>query len=86
MKTYILPLILSALLILIGLIIAKIPYAIDNTKNQNTYEACCEGNPCTDTYYTPEDNLCHLTICENMGMDDCTYEGNTTQIYKQYLS
>ena len=36
---------------------------------------CCDGCACSDTYYTPEDNLCHLCMCENLGMKNCTYEG-----------
>jgi len=43
-----------------------------------TYDKCCNGNYCTDTYYTPEDNLCHLSLCENSwftNKKDCIYEG-----------
>ena len=27
---------------------------------QLTYDKCCDGNPCTDTYYSEEDNKCHM--------------------------
>ena len=42
---------------------------------------CCNSNPCTDTYYTPEDNKCHSVLCENMPlMDNCTYDGANKSI------
>ena len=25
---------------------------------------CCNNMTCSDTYYTPQDNLCHLSLCE----------------------
>jgi len=43
-----------------------------------TYIQCCGGNQCTDTYYTPQDNLCHLVLCESSmftNKEDCVYEG-----------
>jgi len=46
--------------------------SIDNTKMQNTYDLCCEGYACTDTYYDPKDNLCHMTNC--MFWENCSYE------------
>ena len=40
---------------------------------------CCDGKPCSDTYYTVEDNLCHLALCEGswdlMFGKNCTYSG-----------
>ena len=42
------------------------------------YLQCCNGIPCIDTYYTIEDNTCHLVLCENnpiANKDDCTYDG-----------
>jgi len=49
-----------------------------------TYEFCCGGNPCSDTYYSKEDGLCHLTLCENnplmKGKSNCTYQSNITTI------
>jgi len=29
-----------------------------------TWDKCCGGNYCSDTYYSKEDNLCHLSLCE----------------------
>lgn len=48
--------------------------------DQNTYIQCCNGNMCSDTYYTPQDNLCHLTLCEStpdpfLNKSECTYKG-----------
>ena len=43
-----------------------------------TYMECCNGTPCTDTYYTAKDNLCHLVLCEQSfftNKSDCVYEG-----------
>ena len=56
-------------------------------KQENMYIQCCNGTPCTDTYYDIKTNLCHLTICELPYLDtpygffnkentpDCVYEG-----------
>ena len=44
-----------------------------------TYDKCCGGNMCSDTYYTPKDNLCHLSLCESSiftNKKDCIYEGS----------
>ena len=43
------------------------------------YNPCCEGcnNTCTDVYFEPLDNLCHLTMCEHSGLPffvNCTYQ------------
>jgi len=41
-------------------------------------EVCCGGSPCTDTYYTLKDNLCHLVLCEKSlftNKSQCTYPG-----------
>ena len=43
-----------------------------------TYLNCCNNSPCSDTYYTPENNLCHLVLCENLyGKNNpkCVYQG-----------
>lgn len=42
------------------------------------YAFCCKGQPCSDTYYTSADNLCHLSLCEQMyfmNRTKCTYKG-----------
>lgn len=30
-----------------------------------TYEKCCDGHFCTDTYYDSEKDLCVLSLCAN---------------------
>lgn len=65
------------------IIIIMIGYLVlINFKNSieeyHTYMNCCEGNVCSDTYYTPEDNKCHLILCEQMPFtkeSECIYEG-----------
>ena len=47
-------------------------------RNANMELQCCDGKQCTDTYYTQEDNLCHLVLCENSlftNKQDCVYPG-----------
>jgi len=42
---------------------------------------CCGGSPCSDTYYTPLDNKCHLVLCEQHtaltfgNLSKCIYDG-----------
>ena len=51
-------------------------HSLNVIKNTNMYIQCCGGQQCTDTYYTAEDNKCHLVLCENsLFMDNCTYDG-----------
>jgi hypothetical protein len=43
-----------------------------------TAEYCCNGCPCSDTYYNSGENLCHLTLCENSpftNKSQCSYIG-----------
>jgi len=46
-----------------------------------TWIECCNGNQCSDTYYTYKDNLCHLSLCEQQlasifgNKSQCVYEG-----------
>ena len=71
------------LAVVIGLILVVLNKLVHLTPDLITYEACCEGNPCTDTYFSPEDRLCHLSICENnkwIGYKPCTYEANLTRL------
>jgi len=45
---------------------------------QITYIQCCNGQMCTDTYYTANDNQCHLSLCESKAWlfnNNCTYDG-----------
>ena len=43
-----------------------------------TYEKCCDGVPCTDTYYDEEEKVCVLTLCVNnpfiFNKEKCRYE------------
>ncbi len=69
----ILAIIVSIIILVVGALIG-----IPVIEQSNMYLQCCNGTPCTDTYYDIETNLCHLTLCENNPMfnqDDCTYEG-----------
>ena len=46
---------------------------------QLTYDKCCDGNMCSDTYYSEKDNLCHLSLCEipyRPNKKYCVYEPN----------
>lgn len=67
------------LIVVIFLIIISAYFILDNLENANMEIQCCDGNPCTDTYYTPEDNLCHLVLCENgplfTNKENCVYPG-----------
>jgi hypothetical protein len=54
--------------------------SLQRMQEDNTYIQCCGGSACSDTYYTYEDNLCHLVMCERMKAiqftkDNCTYPG-----------
>src|SRR3990167_9774748 len=35
---------------------------------QLTYDKCCEGDVCSDTYYNREDEKCYSTICKSLGI------------------
>ena len=78
----------SIILLVVGVLVA-IPVIEQN----EMYIQCCNGTPCTDTYYDIKTNLCHLTMCELPYLDtpsgffnkentpDCVYEGaNITNI------
>jgi len=50
---------------------------VKNQFSSVTYDKCCGGVPCSDTYYSEEDNLCHLVLCENSFYAkqlNCTYK------------
>jgi len=72
--------VILAMLISIPFLIFYIDWLrmIDEPPINLTFEKCCNGTFCTDTYYTPEDNLCHLVLCENLygkNHPKCVYEG-----------
>ena len=48
----------------IGCFLIVMDSVVESVK-QNIYYKCCNNVPCSDTYYTLEDNTCHLTLCEN---------------------
>jgi hypothetical protein len=60
------------LLIIIVYLVLTISYQLPYYFNESypsfntslTYEKCCNGSFCTDTYYLEEDNLCHFSLCE----------------------
>lgn len=50
-------------LTIIGLAICSVLSAIPTSDRiQLNYDKCCGGNPCTDTYYSEKDGLCHSTF------------------------
>jgi len=70
--------------LMVAMILMVMGVMLQETVDVNTYIQCCNGSQCTDTYYTEEDNLCHLVLCENDAFTDkakCTYQGaNITNI------
>jgi hypothetical protein len=74
--------------IIVFLIVISVGYIVLNSFsyqviNQMTYDNCCNGMSCSDTYYTYSDNKCHLTLCENAAFtnkENCIYEGANKSI------
>lgn len=76
--------IIMGIMVLI-VIITVFMLGMTEVSNSITYIQCCNNNVCSDTYYTPKDNLCHLSLCESsplriFGNDNCTYEGANISI------
>lgn len=44
-------------------------------------QKCCGGTYCTDTYYSSQDNLCHLVLCEHSMFP---FQDKTKCVYKPY--
>jgi hypothetical protein len=66
--------IMCGIIIGIGLWVAD--DVVSSLMNNMTYLNCCNGSVCTDTYYIPKDNSCHLVLCEdNVFAKNCTYVG-----------
>ena len=66
------------LLAVISIVVLISFFQLNDLRNANMEIQCCDGNPCTDTYYTQEDNLCHLVLCENSlftNKQECVYSG-----------
>lgn len=62
-----------AVIIVFGLFILDTQKVVSNLMFIN----CCNGSFCSDTYYTVNDNICHLVLCENnIFAKNCTYPGN----------
>jgi hypothetical protein len=69
-----LPLVIA--LFMIVLVVGVGLIVIHDIKDGGVIVNCCNGSICSDTYYTPDDNLCHLSLCENNPLGkDCTYPG-----------
>ena len=71
---------ISSLIVISSLLLIGIIgfLCVDKLDTANAYIQCCDGNQCTDTYYTSKDNLCHLVLCENSlftNKQDCVYPG-----------
>jgi len=74
---------IAIFLITVILIILILSLIVDTEVDVITSFQCCDGKDCTDTYYTQEDNQCHLVLCENSpftNKEDCTYEGANKSI------
>ena len=50
----------------------QLPATYENIQLARTYQACCGGKTCSDTWYNITDNTCHLTMCWD---GNCTYAG-----------
>jgi hypothetical protein len=77
--------ILTGCIIIILVIIALLYPAPKQMEQQNIYIQCCNGQACTDTYYTYKDNLCHLCLCESSPLNffnkfNCTYPGRNVTV------
>ena len=81
-KIFWITILITIITLIIIVVIASL--SINPMKEQVTYIQCCGGNVCSDTYYTPEDNLCHLVLCENSilftNKQDCVYQGANVSI------
>jgi len=73
--------ILSILMTLGVLVIIALTIRLASIKmvEANMEIQCCNGTACSDTYYTPKDNLCHLSLCEQQlfqfNKSKCVYPG-----------
>jgi hypothetical protein len=63
--------IIVSIIIMLGIVV------FDDVRASINYIQCCDGKICSDVYYTREDNLCHLSLCEHNLLfgKNCTYEG-----------
>ena len=71
------------LIVVVGIVVYVGNFSLHLMQIQNDYIQCCGGNICSDTYYTPQDNKCHLALCESSlftDKKDCVYEGANKSI------
>lgn len=79
-KTNYFAMIMGVLILLFILVIGTVIFN-KNVNDMVMRDNCCDGQFCTDTYYTFEDNLCHLSLCENNPFSlrdkpkNCVYSG-----------
>ena len=81
-KSIFIDIIIGAIIIIL-LVLILVIIGINKMNDAVTYIQCCDGNVCSDTYYTSKDNLCHLSLCENSlftTKSDCVYEGKNISI------
>ena len=65
---------ISSVIIVFGLAMMQSIDSSDNVKVKLMMDKCCDGAYCADVYYSEEDNLCHLTLCEHsFFLTNCTY-------------
>lgn len=76
-KNYILTVFASGLVFFIIILIGYL--MINKEKESEVSIECCNGSSCSDTYYTPKNNLCHLSLCESsigiLNKSQCVYRG-----------
>jgi len=53
---------LVVLTIIITITLVILEYAPSSADMQQTYDKCCNGSMCSDTYYSQEDKKCHSTF------------------------
>jgi hypothetical protein len=74
----------SVLVVLVMIAIIILFFPFKPMQEQITYIQCCNSSPCSDTYYNPEDNQCHLVLCENNNLNlnksKCSYSGANVSI------
>ena len=71
-------------IITVAVLVIGFSVAIPVMNTGITQIQCCNNSPCTDTYYTAKDNLCHYVLCEGswdmMLGTNCTYPGANKSI------
>lgn len=69
LQTWISIILTLAMIIIIILMILIVGQRLTSEEFQENiqlnYDKCCNGNPCSDTYYSKEDNKCHFVTPYN---------------------